>query len=150
MVLDFYLVKFLIMLDSMLSLPILERQLVLYISEENFSEPFNLSAVPAISKDESNAQALRALTEILHTTPSENPKLSNQGLAAAEVPTLKYAKVLSEISEFKAFGQVLLTSPKPVELTEKETEYSVTALKHIFERHIVLQVSRTSLSHVDV
>jgi len=38
----------------------------------------------------------------------------------------------------KEFGSVLKSSPV-VELTESETEYVVTVVKHIFKEHIVLQ-----------
>jgi coatomer protein complex subunit gamma len=43
-----------------------------------------------------------------------------------------------QIPELKAYG-TLLRSSSPVELTESETEYVVTAVKHIFKEHIVLQ-----------
>jgi len=41
----------------MLSLPILERQLVGYISTEEFAKSFDLSVVRVITKEESDAQA---------------------------------------------------------------------------------------------
>ena len=43
-----------------------------------------------------------------------------------------------QIPEMKEFGAVLKSSPV-VELTEAETEYHVTVVKHIFKEHIVLQ-----------
>lgn len=42
------------------------------------------------------------------------------------------------IPEMKAYGSVLKSSPV-VELTESETEYVVSVVKHIFKEHIVLQ-----------
>jgi len=43
-----------------------------------------------------------------------------------------------QIPELKAHG-ALLTSSSPVELTESETEYVVSVVKHIFKEHLVLQ-----------
>lgn len=43
-----------------------------------------------------------------------------------------------QIPEMKEFGAVLKSSPV-VELTEAETEYVVSVVKHIFKEHIVLQ-----------
>ncbi|KAN0085575.1 Coatomer, gamma subunit, appendage, Ig-like subdomain-containing protein [Elaphomyces granulatus] len=42
------------------------------------------------------------------------------------------------IPELREYG-ALLKSSAPVELTESETEYVVSAVKHIFREHIVLQ-----------
>lgn len=125
----------------MYSLPALEHSLVLYISTEKFTQPFDLSAIPVITKEESDAQALRTLTEITPgpTIAAEKPKTAAQPSAPIESASQKYAKTLSEVPEFKDFGAVLKSSLKPIELTEKETEYAVTAVKHIFQDHIVLQ-----------
>ncbi|KAF3341541.1 Coatomer subunit gamma-2 [Carex littledalei] len=49
-----------------------------------------------------------------------------------------YEKLLSSIPEFAAFGK-LFKSSAPVELTEAETEYAVSVVKHIFDGHVVLQ-----------
>ena len=125
----------------MFSLPALEHSLVLYISNENFAEPFDLSGIPVITKEESDAQALRALTEITPVpTVAAAEKPGAEPAAPVELVSQKYAKAISEIPEFKDFGSLLKSSLKPVELTEKETEYVVTAVKHIFQEHIVLQV----------
>lgn len=58
--------------------------------------------------------------------------------AASAAATQKYAEQLMQIAEFKEYG-TLLKSSIPVELTESETEYVVTAVKHIFKEHVVLQ-----------
>ena len=125
----------------MYSLPALEHSLVVYISTEKFSEPFDLSAIPVITKEESDAQALRTLTEIapVPTAAAEKPKAAAQPSQPTESMSQKYAKALGEVPEFKDFGAILKSSFKPIELTEKETEYVVTAVKHIFQEHIVLQ-----------
>jgi coatomer subunit gamma len=126
----------------MYSLPALERQLVVYISAESFTTPFDLGLIPIITKEEADAQTLRALTEMTPgpTLAAEKPKAAVQPSVSMEANSQKYAKALSEVPEFKDFGPILKSSVKPIELTEKETEYSVTALKHIFPEHIAIQV----------
>uniref|UniRef100_A0A1J3JA67 Coatomer subunit gamma n=1 Tax=Noccaea caerulescens TaxID=107243 RepID=A0A1J3JA67_NOCCA len=54
-----------------------------------------------------------------------------------------YERLLSAIPEFAAFGK-LFKSSSPVELTEAETEYSVNAVKHIFDSHVVFQYNCTN------
>ncbi|EOA29493.1 hypothetical protein CARUB_v10012945mg [Capsella rubella] len=54
-----------------------------------------------------------------------------------------YERILSSIPEFATFGK-LFKSSSPVELTEAETEYSVTVVKHIFESHVVFQYNCTN------
>ncbi|KAJ1704739.1 hypothetical protein LUZ63_004518 [Rhynchospora breviuscula] len=49
-----------------------------------------------------------------------------------------YEKLLSSIPEFAAFGK-LFKSSAPVELTEAETEYAVSVVKHIYDGHVILQ-----------
>lgn len=49
-----------------------------------------------------------------------------------------YETDLYAIPEIKALGNVF-TSSEPVELTESETEYVVSGIKHIFPEHIVFQ-----------
>src|SRR6266496_3819617 len=96
-------------LDSMFSLPALEHQLVLYISTEKFTQPFDLTAIPVITKEESDAQALRALTEMTPgpTIVVEKPKVGVEPSAPIESVSQKYAKAISEVPEFKEFGALL-------------------------------------------
>ena len=51
-----------------------------------------------------------------------------------------YAQQLAEVTELANYGPVLNSSAKPAQLTETETEYQVTCVKHIFKEHIVFQV----------
>jgi len=57
-----------------------------------------------------------------------------------------YASQLAEVPEFADYGKIHKSSTRPVELTESEMEYVVTAVKHIFDEHIVFQVRLTPLS----
>jgi len=78
------------------------------------------------------------------TEPTPGPitaekKASAQSSVPSDPAPQKYAQALSQVPEFKEFGAVLKSSVKPIELTEQETEYAVTAVKHIFQEHIVFQ-----------
>ena len=55
-----------------------------------------------------------------------------------------YAQQLTEVPEFSSYGPVLNSTATPAQLTESETEYQVTCVKHIFKEHIAFQV-RTNL-----
>ncbi|GAB7353603.1 hypothetical protein MBLNU459_g4022t1 [Dothideomycetes sp. NU459] len=135
--------------DSMFSLPVLEHQLVMYVTADTssaFSKPFDLSAVPVVTREQSLAEdRTKKLTTATPTlkAPSTGPKPASRGNADAAAATAtasaqKYAQQLQTIPELAAYGGVLKSS-QLVELTESETEYVVTAIKHLFKEHIVLQ-----------
>ena len=48
---------------------------------------------------------------------------------------------LAAFPQFATLGPLFRSSAKPVELTESETEYVVNCVKHVFNDHIVFQVS---------
>lgn len=66
--------------------------------------------------------------------------------SAAETQSA-YAQQLSEVPEFASYGPVLNSSSKPAQLTESETEYQVSCVKHVFSEHIVFQVSGIHFGH---
>jgi len=47
---------------------------------------------------------------------------------------------LADVPELADYGPVFNSTSKPVQLTETETEYQVTCVKHIFREHVVFQV----------
>lgn len=136
----------------MFSLPMLEHQLVMYVTSsgrDTFSSPFDLSTVPIVTREQAYAEErTKKLTTAMPTlkAPSTGPKKpdarSTQGtsdsIAAATAAAQKHSAALQAIPEIAAYGQVLKSSPV-VELTESETEYVVTAIKHVFASAIVLQ-----------
>lgn len=132
----------------MFSLPTLEHQLVMYVTaddKETFSQPFDLSKVPVVTREQADAEdRTKKLTSATPTlkAPSAGPKPAARSgadaAASATAAAQKYAAQLQAIPEIAAFGGVLKSSPI-VELTESETEYVVSAIKHIFKEHIVLQ-----------
>ncbi|KAF2105086.1 Coatomer, gamma subunit [Rhizodiscina lignyota] len=137
--------------DSMFSLPVLEHQLVMYVtdtSKETFATPFDLSKIPVVTREQADAEdRTKKLTTATPTlkAPSTGPKPTARGAGAdaaqnAAAATQQYAAELQKIPEIAAFGGVLKSS-LTVELTESETEYVVSCIKHIFASHIVLQFS---------
>ena len=133
----------------MFSLPILEDQLAHYVNGSNaeaFATAFDFSTVPVVTREQSLAEdRTRKLTTATPTlkAPTLGPKKAEQSTAAEtaasiSVATQKYSTHLQTIPEFSSYGAVLKSSPV-IELTESETEYVVSVIKHLFKEHIVLQ-----------
>lgn len=124
-----------------------EHQLVMYVTSDDkgvFTSAFDLSKVPTVSHEQALAEErtkkLTTATPMLKA-PSADSKKANgaaDGAAAAAAASKKYAEQLDQIPELKAYGPALKSST-PVELTESETEYVVSAVKHVFKEHIVIQ-----------
>ncbi|KAI4692640.1 hypothetical protein J4E81_007056 [Alternaria sp. BMP 2799] len=133
--------------DSMFSLPVLEHQLAMYVSSDSrdtFETAFDITKIPTVSREQADAADLTKKTEGATPTlkaPSATKPPSKAGADAAANAASnaqKYATELQKIPELAAHGGVLKSSDV-VELTESETEYVVTAIKHIFKDHIVIQ-----------
>ncbi|KAK5733574.1 coatomer subunit gamma [Elasticomyces elasticus] len=139
--------------DSMFSLPILEDQLSRYVqggSAEAFVEPFDFGGVPVVSLEQSLAEDKRGKMEGAAPTlkaptsaGTAKAKASGVGEAAesmreATAASQRYAQELARVPEFGEYGAVLKSSAV-VELTESETEYVVSAIKHVFAGHVVVQ-----------
>ncbi|KAK5692027.1 coatomer subunit gamma [Elasticomyces elasticus] len=138
--------------DSMFSLPILEDQLARYVAggdKEAFAEPFDFGNVPVVSLEQSLAEDKRGKMESAAPTlkaPTSGPtkvKESGVGSAAesmreASALSQRYAQELARVDLFAGYGAVLKSSAV-VELTESETEYVVSAIKHVFAEHVVVQ-----------
>jgi coatomer subunit gamma len=135
--------------DSMFSLSTFEHKLVMYVTSSDkgtFSTAFDVSSVPVVSHEQALAEErTKKLTTATPTlkapaTGPAKPKMNG----AAEAPATsaaaaqKYTEIFSRIPELKAYGEVLKSSPV-MELTESETEYVVSAVKHIFKDHVVIQ-----------
>jgi coatomer protein complex subunit gamma len=134
--------------DSMYSLASFEHKLVMYVTSDDlkvFSTAFDLSTVPVVSHEQALAEErtkkLIASTPTLKAPTTEAKKV-NGATADAGSSTLaaaqKYTEQFQTIPELAAYGSVLKSSAV-VELTESETEYVVSAIKHVFKDHIVLQ-----------
>lgn len=136
--------------ESSFSLPVFEHQLVMYVTgdQATFANPFDISSVPVVTREQQDAE-----DRSIKMRPSEMPTLkapssgparapaptsAAESAAASAAATQNYMAQLAAVPELKPYGQ-LLKSSNEVELTESETEYVVTAVKHIFKDHIVLQ-----------
>lgn len=134
--------------DSMFSLSNFEHKLVMYVTSDDksvFATAFDITTVPVVSHEQALAEErTKKLTTATPTlkAPSTGPvKAKANGLAeapSAAAAAQKYTQIFSRIPELAAYGPVLKSS-QVVELTESETEYVVSAVKHIFKEHIVLQ-----------
>lgn len=132
----------------MYALPDLEYQLVQYVLSDDkgtFDSPFDISNIRVVTREQADAED--RTKKLTATTPSLKPpkagptKVAQSGAeaqASAAAAAQQYAQELQSIPEVKEFGSVLKSSPV-VELTEAETEYVVTVVKHLFKEHIVLQ-----------
>lgn len=133
--------------DNMYSLSTFEHQLVMYVTsndKQTFAAAFDVSSVPVVSQEQALAEErtkkLTTATPTLKAPSTGPPKGKANGVAeaATAAATQKYAEQLMQHPDIKEYG-TLLKSSVPVELTESETEYVVTAVKHVFKENIVVQ-----------
>lgn len=129
--------------EATYSLAQLESQLVSYINDESrHSEAFDASSVPKVSREQAAAEIASArpsaLATIADTSAAPKEADAPAPVSAADAQSA-YAAQLAEIPELASYGQVLRSSSKPIPLTEDETEYAVSVVKHIFKEHIVFQ-----------
>jgi len=132
-------------------LSILESKLQTYISGDtsSFVTPFDISSIPKISEDELRAIQLKNKTSKVE----EESKSRDQFKASvdekahkshledeqnADLSKQQFIQELGQVSEFSQYGAVLHSS-SIIPLTEKETEFVVESIKHVFKEHIVLQ-----------
>jgi hypothetical protein len=120
----------------------------MYVTSDDktgFDTPFDISKIPVVSREQADAEdrtkKLTASTPSLKP-PKVGPTKATAGgadaAASAAAAAQRYAQELMQIPEVKEFGNVLKSS-LPIELTESETEYVVSVVKHIFPEHVVLQ-----------
>ena len=133
----------------MFSLATFEHQLVMYVTADDknvFSEAFNLNTVPVVTHEQALAEErtkkLTTATPTLKapTAAAKKPQANGgaDGVSSAAAQAQQYSQQLSTIPELKSYGPVLKSSSL-IELTESETEYVVSTIKHIFKEHVVLQ-----------
>lgn len=125
--------------ESIFSLSALESKLVSYISDPDALEkPFDVSSIPKISRAQAAKDAARPSSLETIGVPSTSKAPTPPPATAAETQSA-YAQQLAEVPEFASYGPVLSSSAKPQQLTESETEYQVSCVKHIFNEHVVFQ-----------
>ncbi|KZT08586.1 coatomer subunit gamma [Laetiporus sulphureus 93-53] len=125
--------------ESIYSLSALESKLVSYISDpEAMEKPFDASSIPKISREQAAKDAARPGSLETIGVPSTSKAATPPPPTAADTQSA-YAQQLAEIPEFANYDTVLSSSTKPAQLTETETEYQVSCVKHIFREHVVFQ-----------
>ncbi|KAF8665418.1 hypothetical protein AX16_000437 [Volvariella volvacea WC 439] len=126
--------------ESVYSLAALESKLVAYVKDpEAASQPFDASSVPKISRTQAAQEAARPSTLDTIGVPTTTKAVDAPPPPTAAETQSAYLQQLADVPEFASYGAVLNSSTKPAQLTESETEYQVTCVKHIFKEHIVFQ-----------
>lgn len=126
--------------ESVFSLSALEAKLVSYVNDTDASETaFDISSIPKVSRQQAAQEAARPSTlDTIGAPVAKNLSPSPQPPTAEETHSI-YLQQLADVPELSSYGPVLNSSAKPVQLTESETEYQVSCVKHIFKEHIVFQ-----------
>jgi len=126
--------------DSVFSLSALESKLVSYVSDTDASEqPFNTSEIPKISRAQMATEVARPSSlDVISAPAAKRPDAAAAAPSVAQTQSA-YAEQLAGVPEFANYGPVLNSSAKPAPLTESETEYVVTCVKHLFKEHVVFQ-----------
>jgi len=136
------LISTLIFAEATFSLAALENELVSYVQDDSrHSAAFDIKSVTRVSRQQAAADVAQSRPSPLSSmqaSSSKTPEPSPVPASAAETQS-SYSSQLAGISEFESYGPVLKSSAKPVELTESETEYVVTTVKHVFKEHVVFQ-----------
>ncbi|KAF9780088.1 coatomer subunit gamma [Thelephora terrestris] len=124
--------------ESVFSLDVLESKLVSYVNDPSASAtPFDASSIPKISRAQAAADSARPSSLETVGFPSKKEVTPTPQLSAVETQSA-FIQQLKEVPELATYGEVLGSS-KPAQLTESETEYQVTCVKHIFAEHVVFQ-----------
>ncbi|VDB94519.1 unnamed protein product [Peniophora sp. CBMAI 1063] len=126
--------------DSVYSLSALESKLVAYINDPSSSRSaLDVASVPRISRAQAVQESARPSSLDTIGAPAATTSAPSPPPPTAEQTASAYATALSEVPEFANYGPVLNSSSKPAQLTESETEYQVSVVKHVFAEHIVFQ-----------
>ena len=80
-----------------------------------------------------------AALELGGAAPAKTNGVAGPSTSPAPADASAYAEQLAAVPDLASYGPVLQSTRKPVPLTESETEYVVTAVKHVFKEHVVFQ-----------
>lgn len=112
-----------------------------YVNGGSHETAFDTSNVPKISRDQAAADVAAARPSTLESMAVAGPsKIADPtpSPSAAETQSA-YASQLASVPELASYGPVLRSTSKPIALTESETEYVVTLVKHVYKEHVVFQ-----------
>lgn len=150
--------------DTIPDLAALEQNLQSYVAAAsegaNAVAPFEYDDVPRVSRADAAQEALDASRREaaaavgapdsgVTSTAGAVAGMAPESIAldaAPDDPYVYHSEQLARVPEFAAYGPLLTSSPvsAPAMLTESETEYVVTAVKHVFAEHIVVQYNITN------
>ncbi|KZV65596.1 Coatomer, gamma subunit [Peniophora sp. CONT] len=126
--------------DSVYSLGALESKLVAFINDPSSSRAaLEVASVARISRAQAASESARPSSLDTIGAPAATSSAPSPPPPTAEQTASAYASTLAEVPEFANYGTVLNSSSKPAQLTESETEYQVSVVKHVFAEHIVFQ-----------
>lgn len=150
----------LVVRDSKYDLVSLENKLTHYLNDDsNFSKKFEISEVPVISNEEMKSLEYSKKMSRLETSVEESNKSGEEKGSSKETENKssnetanellrqqEYAQELSSIPEFADYGKLTKSTLNPIYLTDKENEFVVTAVKHLFieAQKLVLQYNITN------
>jgi len=110
----------------------LEQSLISYLKDEEPQADFDLSQVVEIEKHEPVAvQQKRGVSATSATSPTEQTE-------TVQVTATSYEETLGKIPQLSSLGKPF-KSCAPVYITEEDSDYVVTVVKHIYPENIVFQ-----------
>lgn len=130
------------------SLGVLEQQLSMYVNnsdKESFKLPFDITVIPQMTEEEFLAQEYKEKLTSTEEVQVDSAEVSETERAdsGSDITryTLKLQEYQAELGALPEIGEygTLLHSSKEIDLTEKDTEFVVSAVKHIFPSHVVVQ-----------
>lgn len=128
--------------EATFSLAALESELVTYVKDDSrHTSAFDLASVPKVSREQAAAEVASARPSALEAITASSSKAAEPAPTPASATEMQstYAAQIAAVPEFESYGAILKSSAKPVALTESETEYVVSVVKHIFKEHVVFQ-----------
>ncbi|KAJ3065450.1 Coatomer subunit gamma-2 [Podochytrium sp. JEL0797] len=129
-------------LGETFSWPTLENGLVNYLAHPELQRaPFDIASIPTVTRAQEEAEKQRQKTaKQEHNAPMTTSAASPAagGPVGSGDAQKAYALAMEKVPQLAMLGDVFKSS-KPVELTESETEYVVSCVKHVFKGHLVFQ-----------
>ena len=153
----------LIINDTRFNLAALESKLTNYLGDEtNFSSDFDISQVPLLTSDEVKSLEYNKKINKLESSAegnsheeksngagaldSQNSGSATSDSADAYLKQQEYSIALSLIPDIAEYGKLTKSSSSITYLTDKENEFVVTAIKHLFieSQKLVIQYDITN------
>lgn len=120
----------------------LESHLAHYISTKQFSKPFDISQIASISASDEQDMQMGILKHYIEKRASTMEIVMDEVVVSKKVVNSVAADL--DIPGLNNLGPIFKSSPR-IALTEPETEYVVTLIKHTYQAHLVLQVILNNL-----